>query len=162
PRRRRAPAASCSPAAPPERAQAALSAGQLSASLRSSIGSVSTLTSPRVAIVSRFDDSTGDGASGQGVSTTGSTSRPAPRAAPGAGGRGGRGGGGGVVARPGPRRARAAQRRAEVEREMADGVAGGERDHQSAAPRADEPIGARGRSRRARPQPLGVDLLARQ
>ena len=50
-------------------------------SARSRVGRVSTGTAPSSAIVSRFDSSTGLGASGQGVSTTAATSSPAARAA---------------------------------------------------------------------------------
>ena len=99
-------------------------------------GSVSTVTR-RAAIVSRFDSSTALGAPGQGVRTTAATSSPArPRRLDRQQG---------VVDRPQPGRGGDHQRQAEVDREVADQVAGRERHEQAADALADE--------RRRRPPP---------
>ncbi len=64
----------------PRRHRPQLSWGQVAGAARSRRGRVWTSTLPREAIVSRFEDSTSVGWSGQGVRTTRATSRPAARA----------------------------------------------------------------------------------
>ena len=105
---------------------------------RSSGGRVST-----VDLAERFDRlavrllDRGSARSGQGVSTTAATSRPAARAAS-------------IVSSvwlivPRPGEAAIDQRQPEVDREVADQVVAAERDQQAADPLADEDVGAAGR-----------------
>ena len=134
----------------PERAQAVPSAGQARVA-QIERGSVSTLTAPRRR------------------SSPGSTPRPRRGVGPGseddhrhleAGAPRGLQRQQGVVDRAETGRGGDDQGQAEVDREVADRIALGERHQQAADPLADELIGRRRAAARRRAQPGGVDLLA--